>query len=48
MGKIMIVTNHSYMLWRFRKELIAELMKSHEVVLSMPFVVTETIKALSI
>lgn len=36
--KILIITNHSYMLYRFRKELIAELMKAHEVVLSMPFV----------
>ncbi len=38
MGKIVIITNHSYMLWRFRKELIIELAKTHEVVLSMPFV----------
>lgn len=36
--KILIITNHSYMLYRFRRELIAELQKSHEVVLSMPFV----------
>ena len=36
--KILILTNHSYMLYRFRRELIAELMKDHEVVLSMPFV----------
>ena len=36
--KILIITNHSYMLYRFRRELIAELMKEHEVVLSMPFV----------
>lgn len=36
--KILIITNHSYMLYRFRKELIAKLMKEHEVVLSMPFV----------
>ena len=36
--KILIITNHSYMLYRFRRELIAELMKDHEVVLSMPFV----------
>lgn len=36
--KILIVTNHSYMLWQFRRELIAELMKKYEVVLSMPFV----------
>ena len=36
--KILIVTNHSYMLWRFRRELIEELMKDNEVVLCMPFV----------
>lgn len=36
--KILIITNHSYMLYRFRRELIAELQKGHEVVLSMPFV----------
>lgn len=36
--KILIITNHSYMLYRFRWELIAELQKKHEVVLSMPFV----------
>ena len=36
--KILIITNHSYMLYRFRRALIAELQKEHEVVLSMPFV----------
>lgn len=36
--KVLIVTNHSYMLWRFRRELIKELMKENEVVLVMPFV----------
>ena len=36
--KILIVTNHSYMLYRFRRELIEALQKDHEVVLSMPFV----------
>ena len=36
--KIMVLTNHSYMLWQFRRELIAELMKEHEVIISMPFV----------
>lgn len=36
--KILIITNHSYMLYRFRRELIAALQKEHEVVLSMPFV----------
>lgn len=38
MSKILILTNHSYMLYRFRLELIQTLMQSHEVVLSMPFV----------
>ena len=38
MSKILIITNHSYMLYRFRLELIQALMKQHEVVLSMPFV----------
>ena len=47
--KILIITNHSYMLWRFRRELIQELMKEHEVVLSMPFVGhEEDFKALGI
>lgn len=36
--KILIITNHSYMLYRFRRELIAQLQLDHEVVLSMPFV----------
>ena len=36
--KILIITNHSYMLYRFRRELIQALMEGHEVVLSMPFV----------
>lgn len=36
--KILIITNHSYMLYRFRKELIRQLQHDHEVVLSMPFV----------
>ena len=36
--KILIITNHSYMLYRFRRELIQQLQKEHEVVLSMPFV----------
>lgn len=38
MSKILILTNHSYMLYRFRLELIQALVKTHEVVLSMPFV----------
>ena len=36
--KVLIITNHSFMLWRFRRELIEELMKENEVVLVMPFV----------
>lgn len=40
--KILIATNHSYMLWQFRRELIFELMKEYEVVLSLPFVGHET------
>ena len=36
--KILILTNHSYMLYRFRRELIQRLATEHEVVLSMPFV----------
>ena len=36
--KILIITNHSYMLYRFRKELIRTLMKEHQVAISMPFV----------
>lgn len=36
--KFLIITNHSYMLWQFRRELIAELMKRGDVVISMPFV----------
>mgnify|MGYP004459393201 CR=1 FL=1 len=36
--KLLIVTNHSYMLYRFRKELIQKLMEDYEVVVSTPFV----------
>lgn len=36
--KFLIITNHSYMLWQFRKEVIDELSKYGEVVISMPFV----------
>lgn len=35
--KFLIVTNHSYMLWQFRRELITKLLECGEVVLSMPF-----------
>ena len=33
----LIVTNHSYMLWQFRRELIGELLKLGEVAISVPF-----------
>lgn len=38
MKKVLILTNHSYMLYRFRLELIEALAKDNEVVLSMPYV----------
>lgn len=36
--KYLILTNHSYMLWQFRRELIDKLAESGEVVISAPFV----------
>lgn len=36
--KFLIITNHSYMLWQFRRELIAEFQNYGEVVISTPFV----------
>lgn len=36
--KLLIATNHSYMFYRFRKELVEALMQEHEVILSTPFV----------
>lgn len=36
--KILIATNHSYMLWSFRKQLIMRLAQDFDIVLSMPFV----------
>lgn len=38
MKKILFITNHSYMFWQFRRELMAEFLKDHEVVISTPFV----------
>lgn len=38
MKKVLIITNHSYMLYRFRLDLIRRLAQAYEVVLSMPFV----------
>lgn len=34
--KLLLATNHSYMFYRFRKELIEELNRSYEVILSSP------------
>ena len=36
--KFLILTNHSYMLWQFRRDLIVALQQRGDVVLSMPFV----------
>ncbi len=36
--KILVCTNHSYMFWQFRRELVQQLLQEHEVVLSTPFV----------
>ena len=36
--KILIATNHSYMFYRFRKELVEALMQEHEVILSTPLI----------
>ena len=38
MKKVLVLTNHSYMLYRFRLELLQKLAESCQVVLSMPFV----------
>jgi glycosyltransferase involved in cell wall biosynthesis len=38
MKKILIISNHSFMLWRFRRELIEALLaQGHEIVISVPF-----------
>lgn len=34
--KLLLMTNHSFMLWQFRRELIQELLKEYTVILSMP------------
>lgn len=36
--KLMVITNHSYMLWQFRRELIEKLMEDYDVIISTPFV----------
>ena len=47
--RILIITNHSYMFYRFRKELTEELLKNNEVYISMPFVGHEDdIKAMGV
>lgn len=35
--KLLIITNHSYMLYQFRRELIGRLLEHYEIVISMPF-----------
>lgn len=35
---VMVITNHSYMLWQFRRELIKKLMEDYDVIISTPFV----------
>lgn len=35
--KILVITNHSFMLWQFRRELIEAMLKDHEIVISTPF-----------
>ena len=36
--KLMVITNHSYMLWQFRREFIGKLMEDYDVIISTPFV----------
>lgn len=36
--KLIAITNHSYMFWQFRRELMLELQKKYEIVISTPFV----------
>lgn len=35
--KLLLITNHSFMLWQFRRELIEELLKDNEITVSVPF-----------
>ena len=36
--RVLIITNHSYMLWQFRRELISRLLEDYDVTAAMPFV----------
>lgn len=36
--KYLLITNHSYMFWQFRRELVSALLEKGEVVISTPFV----------
>lgn len=36
--KLLFITNHSYMFWQFRRELVAELQNEYQVIISTPFV----------
>ncbi|MEE8826070.1 MAG: sugar transferase [Eubacteriales bacterium] len=36
--RVLIITNHSYMLWQFRGELIMHLLEDYDVTAAMPFV----------
>jgi len=38
MKKLLVITNHSYMLWRFRKDLLQAMQEEYDVVISTPFV----------
>lgn len=37
MKKILIISNHSFMLWQFRRELISALQQNNEIVICVPF-----------
>lgn len=38
MKKVLIITNHSYMFWQFRRELVAAILEQgHQVMLAVPF-----------
>lgn len=38
MKRVLVITNHSYMLYQFRRELIQALLEDNEVIVSTPFV----------